>query len=83
MQSSAFARLQEISADLFNLPKERITLESSPASIECWDSLQHLNLILAIEQDFGLSLGSDEIEQMQSMGRIASLIEGKLQSTCP
>jgi acyl carrier protein len=41
--------------------------------------MQHLNLVLAIEEKFGVQLDPEDIEQMKSIGAVAGLVE-KLQS---
>lgn len=43
-------------SDMFAVPEERIGADSSPETIEAWDWMQHLNLILALEERFGLQL---------------------------
>jgi acyl carrier protein len=40
---------------------------SSPETIESWDSLKHMNLILALEEEFGVSFTDDEIMTMVSV----------------
>jgi acyl carrier protein len=40
--------------------------------------MQHLNLVLALEEKFGLQLDPEEIEQMKSVGAVAALVEKKL-----
>lgn len=59
---------------------DKISAESSPQSIESWDSMQHLNLVLAIEERFGLQFEPEEIEEMKNVGAAAGLVEKKLQS---
>ncbi len=78
MSQSLFERVRQIIADIFNLPQNRIEPSSSPDTIEGWDSLQHLNLTLAIEQEFGLQFTPEEIEQLLSVELIAELLEEKL-----
>ncbi|MCI0486441.1 MAG: acyl carrier protein, partial [Blastocatellia bacterium] len=51
---------------------------SSNETIKEWDSMQHLNLILALEESFGLEFAPEEIERMLSIEAIASVIEEKL-----
>jgi acyl carrier protein len=70
-----------MASDLFGVPAYQISNASSPETIEAWDSVQHLNLVLALEQKFNLQLSPEEIEQMKSIGDVAQLIEGKLQVT--
>ena len=79
--SSTLAQVQAIASDIFGVPVGKISAQSSPETIENWDSMQHLNLVLAVEEKFGLQLSPEEIEEMKSVGAIASLVDKKLQST--
>jgi len=67
-------------ADIFQLRPEDIRPDSSPDTIEAWDSLQHLNLVLALEQEFGIQFTPEEIEQLLSVELIADLLAEKVQS---
>ena len=78
MSMSVCDRVRNICADVFALSAEQITLESSPQTISTWDSLQHLNLVLAIEQEFGTQFVPEEIEQMLSVRHIVNLLAAKL-----
>jgi acyl carrier protein len=69
-----------MASDLFGVPEEHISAASSPDTIEAWDSIQHLNLVLALEEKFGLQLSPEEMEQMKSIGDVTKLVEGKLQA---
>lgn len=80
MTSPIFEQVRTIASDLFTVPTDRITGDSSAETIETWDSIQHLNLVLALEEKFGFQLSTDEIEQMQTIGQIAALVERKLQT---
>jgi len=79
LTASTFERVQSVASDIFGIPVARITAESSPETIENWDSMQHLNLVLAIEEKFGVQLDPEDIEQMKTIGAVAALVE-KLQS---
>jgi len=68
-------QVRRVAADLFQVPLDRILLESSPETLEQWDSVQHLNLVLAIENEFDLQLEPEQIDNMKSIGQIVSLIE--------
>jgi acyl carrier protein len=70
--------MRTISADVFQVPAERITAESSPETVEGWDSVQQLNLVLALEQEFGVQFEPEEMEQMKTVGAIVELVEGKV-----
>jgi acyl carrier protein len=79
LTANAFEQVRNIASDIFGIPAEKITAESSPETIENWDSMQHLNLVLAIEEKFGVHLDPEDIEQMKNLGAVATLVE-KLQS---
>ena len=78
--STVFEQVRTIASDLFNTPTQRISADSSPETIEAWDSIQHLNLVLALEEKFKVQLSPEEMEQMQTMQQIVLLIESKLQT---
>lgn len=80
MTSTIFEQVRGIASDLFSIAPGSITAESSPENVEAWDSTQHLNLVLAIEEKFHLQLSPEEMEQMRSIGAIAELVEFKLQA---
>ena len=49
---------------VFEVPSEAINDNSSADSIENWDSLRHLNLILGLEDEFGVSIPDEEVGNM-------------------
>lgn len=81
MNGATFERVQEVAADVFNVPKDCIAGQSSPQNIDGWDSVQHLNLVLALEQRFAVQFPPEEIVQMKSIGDIVGLVEKRLQDT--
>ena len=52
-------------------------MQSSPETIPTWDSLQHLNLVLALEQEFRIQFTPEEIEQILSVEKAAAVLEEK------
>lgn len=78
MTASILDQVRGVASDLFSLPLDRIKPESSPESIDSWDSTQHLNFVLALEEKFGLQLSPEEMEQMRNVGEAAKVIESKL-----
>ena len=79
MTASTLEQVRIVASDIFGVPTEKITAESSPETIENWDSMQHLNLVLAIEEKFGVQFEPEDIEEMKNIGAVATLVE-KLQS---
>jgi acyl carrier protein len=79
LTASTFEQVRNVASDIFETPADKITAESSPETIENWDSMRHLNLVLAIEEKFGVQLEPEDIERMKNIGAVAALVE-KLQS---
>jgi acyl carrier protein len=73
-------QVKQVAADVFNLPSESITAESSPQTIDSWDSVQHLNLVLALESTLGVQIDPEDIERMQTIGAVVELMERKKRS---
>jgi acyl carrier protein len=76
-----FEQVQAIASDLFGVPADQITRESSPESVEAWDSTQHLNFVLALEEKFNVQFSPEEMEQMRNIGSTVRLVENKLQNS--
>lgn len=72
-----FQRVQRIAADVFSVPIAQISAESSADTIETWDSLQHLNFVLAVEQEFGVQFTPEEIEKLISVNTVVEMLEAK------
>jgi acyl carrier protein len=83
LPASAYEQVRAIASDVFGVSPAKISPESSPETIESWDSMQHLNLVLAVEEKFGIQLAPEEIEQMKNIGAVAALVDRKLESATP
>ena len=81
MTETILDRICAIAADILSVPASQIHRDSTPETLESWDSILHLNLALSIEETFHLQLSTEEIERMRSIGEIAKLIETKLSET--
>ena len=72
-----FGHVTEIMGDLFGVDPASITLDSSKDTVEGWDSLQQVNLVLDIEQRFETHFESDEIARLKTVRDIVRLLEAK------
>lgn len=66
-----------IMSSVFNYEKTLINNDSSMDSIDKWDSLHHMNLIAALEEEFKLTFSDDEIPEMISLENILKVLEIK------
>jgi acyl carrier protein len=76
--SDTLERLQPIFQDVFDFPALRIERASNAQTVEGWDSLAHINLVAAIEKDFGIRFALGELEELKNVGDMIDLMERKL-----
>lgn len=69
-------RVKKVVSDTLGCP---ITDQSSQENTEQWDSLRHLNLVIALEMEFDTDFEPEQIAQMKSIDAIVSLMEAKNQ----
>lgn len=75
-------RLQEIFREVFNDPDIAVRDEMTAVDVDDWDSLSHINLIIAVERKLGIKFATAEISRLkdpgQNVGSFVRLIEAKL-----
>ena len=57
-------KLLKIFIDLFNINKAIPFNDINPNKISQWDSLNHLNLIISIENEFGISIDPEDFPEL-------------------
>lgn len=62
--------IRNVMAQIFGIPVEEISASSSPDSIAQWDSLKHMQLIMALEDDLGVEFTDEMIPQLLSVDAI-------------
>jgi acyl carrier protein len=78
MDKDLLSRLGQILADIFNVSTDNIKLDSSPDTIENWDSVNHVAMVIALEQEFGVEVAPEEIEQLFTVEMIWKMLGRKL-----
>ena len=74
MANSIEDRIKNVMSSVFEVPTDKITNASSQDTIESWDSLKHMNLIVSIEEEFEIELTDDEILEMINYKLIKEII---------
>ena len=69
-----FSKLNEIFIDVLDLDECNLTDETNANDIEEWDSLSHIQLIVAIEKRFGIKFTSLEIMKWRNVGELVDSI---------
>ncbi len=67
-------RIRVIMSTIFDIALGKIDSEISMESCDEWDSLQHMNLLFAIEEEFGLELDDDEVLHMKDYTSIVNVL---------
>ena len=71
-------RLKNVMSAVFQIPPEAITEQASPRDIQVWDSLEHMKLIVAIEEEFDIKFDYDEIQSLINYKVISSTVKAYL-----
>ncbi len=61
----------------FEVDPTRFSVEMLPEDVQGWDSLGHLRLVTALQEQFGLEFEVDEVMDMDSVKKIVSICESK------
>jgi acyl carrier protein len=77
-REQAFERVQEIFRDIFDDQDLVIQDSTSSSDIEDWDSLNHINLVVAIEKDFKIKFNFNELSGLKDVGAMIDLILEKV-----
>jgi acyl carrier protein len=75
MSDDSLARVQEIMRDVFDEDDIVLTLETTAQDVEVWDSLNHIRLIVAIEEDIGIQLPMERVNELRNVGDLVQLID--------
>jgi acyl carrier protein len=70
-------RIAALLTENLGLPADRISDDVAMKDVGSWDSLKHMELIVAIETAFDLQLSFDEIVTMTSVGEIKRVVREK------
>ncbi|WP_026661735.1 acyl carrier protein [Butyrivibrio proteoclasticus] len=73
-REEVFDRLNEIFRDVFDDDDITVVDETTADDIEDWDSLEHINLINAIEEEFGMKFDMGQIVSMKNVGEMVDII---------
>jgi acyl carrier protein len=74
MSATTKAAVYRVISRVLGAPFDQITDESGPDRLENWDSVSHLNLVLALEDEFCISFTDEDVTDMVSVGLIARIV---------
>ncbi|MFM2100427.1 MAG: hypothetical protein RLZZ366_1966 [Pseudomonadota bacterium] len=76
-RSEIFSRVNDVMRDIFDEDDLVATEEMSADDVADWDSTNHVRLIVAVEEEFGIRFESDEITAPETVGELVDLIASK------
>lgn len=71
-------KLTDLLASVFDIDKSLINADSSVDNVEGWDSVNHMHLVVALEEEFGIEFKDDEAVELISFELIRSYLREKL-----
>lgn len=77
-KEEVFVRLNEVFRDVFDDENITVTDVTTADDIEEWDSLEHINLLAAVEQEFGMKFNMGQVVSMKNVGEMADIIISQL-----
>ncbi len=77
-REEVYERLNEVFREVFDDEGITVNDETTADDIEDWDSLEHINLVNAIEEEFDMKFNMGQIVSMKNVGEMADIIMSKI-----
>ena len=74
-----YEQLNEVFRDVFDDDTIEVNDQTTSRDIEDWDSLEHINLIAAIETQFGMKFTMGQVVTMKIVGEMVDIISSQIQ----
>ena len=74
MTTEQETQLKTLTADTLGVDPEEIADDSSPQTLAAWTSFNHLMLMSAVENEFGLTLSMDEMTEVHDYAELRALV---------
>lgn len=71
------SRVLKVLSRVFRIAQEKLSLDSSVDNVPGWDSLAHMNLVVALEDEFKVSFTAEEVISLLSAGIIVETLKEK------
>lgn len=72
-----FDRLNDIFRDVFDDDSLTVNEQTTAADIEDWDSLSHITLVGAVEDEFRMKFSMKEVVEMKNVGEMAQIVAAR------
>jgi len=75
--TDTWERLQNIFRDIFEDEGLVLREDMTAADVKNWDSLNHIDLIVAVEREFKIRFTTAEVTTLKNVGALAALVDKK------
>jgi len=72
-----YARLTQVFKDVFRRDDIVLTPQLAASDVPGWDSFRQVEIILAVEQRFAITLSSDDVDELENTGDLVRTIATK------
>ncbi|HET9794892.1 MAG TPA: acyl carrier protein [Thermoanaerobaculia bacterium] len=73
-------RLRRVAAAVFRLPLEGVAADLREGETPGWDSVGQLMLMLAVEEEFGVTFPVEDLTRLRGLPEIGAYLEGRTAS---
>lgn len=73
-REAIYERLNAVFQDVFDDEEITVSDATTSADIEDWDSLEHINLVSAVEKEFGIKFTMGQVVTMKNVGEMVDII---------
>ncbi len=74
-EKEIYERLNEVFRDVFDDDEIEVSAEMTADDIDDWDSLSHITLVTAVEDEFGIRFKMGEVSGMKNVGEMVRIIK--------
>jgi acyl carrier protein len=67
--------IQSLLGPLFPELERPLRLDDSPATLGSWDSVRQVDIVLSVEEAFGIGLSTGEIAELKSVGALVQILK--------
>ena len=78
MDNNLDNHIKNVMSAVFEIPIDEIDDDTSPDNVSSWDSLKHMNLVFALEEEYEIDFIEEEIVEMMNLSQIKSIVMEKL-----
>ncbi|MCD8328331.1 MAG: acyl carrier protein [Ruminococcus sp.] len=71
-----FDKVKEIIIDQLDVDEDKVTMEASIVDDLGADSLDIVDMVMTLEEEFDVKISDDEVENVKTVGDIVKIIEG-------